>query len=126
MRLYLACSSYAKVMHWSLILCTIFVITPVPSIKLCTISSYCLFHSCAQDLTLLTVRGELDYSSGICHLMPCRHLPEWREEDEYEWTLLHWGSSDLNHTINQTITQNKAIKKNKTILLVSVSGYNTG
>ena len=36
-------------------------------------------------------------SSGMCHLMPRRHLPEWREEDELAF--VHCGSSNLNHPI---------------------------
>ena len=36
-------------------------------------------------------------SSSMCHLMPQRHLPEWREEDEQAF--VHCGSSGLNHAI---------------------------
>ena len=36
-------------------------------------------------------------SSGMCHFIPRRHLPEWREEDERAFA--HCGSSGLNHTI---------------------------
>ena len=36
-------------------------------------------------------------SSGMCHLMPRRHLPEWREEDERAF--VHCGSSAVNHAI---------------------------
>ena len=36
-------------------------------------------------------------SSGMCHLMPRRHLPECREEDERAF--VHCGSSGLNHML---------------------------
>ena len=36
-------------------------------------------------------------SSGMCHSMPHRHLPEWREEEERAF--VHRGSSGLNHAI---------------------------
>ena len=36
-------------------------------------------------------------SSGMCHLMTQRHLPEWREEDER--TFVHCGSSGVRHAI---------------------------
>ena len=36
-------------------------------------------------------------SSGMCHLMPGWHLPEWREEDE--WAFVHCGISGLNDAI---------------------------
>ena len=36
-------------------------------------------------------------SSGMCHLMPWLHLPEWREEDERAF--VHCRSSGLNHAI---------------------------
>ena len=31
-------------------------------------------------------------SCGMCHLMPWRHLPEWREEED-ERAFVHCGSS---------------------------------
>ena len=36
-------------------------------------------------------------SSGVCHLMPQRHPPEWRVEDK--WAFVPCGSSGLNHAI---------------------------
>ena len=41
-------------------------------------------------------------SSGICHLMPRWHLPEWREEDERAF--VHCGSSGLNHAITSKLS----------------------
>ena len=41
----------------------------------------------------------------MCHLMPQRHLPEWREEDE--WAFVHsaiWISNkDLDNTMPATV-----------------------
>ena len=39
----------------------------------------------------------LRIASGMCHLMPQRHLPEWREEDKRAF--VHCGSLGLNHAI---------------------------
>ena len=36
-------------------------------------------------------------NSRMCHLMPLRHLPGWREEEER--TFVHRGSSSLNRAI---------------------------
>ena len=52
-----------------------------------------------MDLTVRVTQGNYatQDSSGMCHLMPQWHLPEWREEDE--WAFVHCGSSGLNHAI---------------------------
>ena len=40
----------------------------------------------------------------MCHLMPQRHLLEWREEDK--WAFVHCGSSGLNHAItSESVTE---------------------
>ena len=40
-------------------------------------------------------------SNGMCHLMPQRHLPEWREEDERAF--VHRGSWISNQKLDSTI-----------------------
>ena len=62
-----------------------------------------LYPFCQRGLaTLLVVTGAqgnyaTQESSGMCHLMPWWHLPEWREEDKRAF--VHCGSSGLNHAI---------------------------
>ena len=41
-----------------------------------------LFHFSACKAWHYTGKYATQESSGMCHLMPWRHLPEWREEDE--------------------------------------------
>ena len=40
-------------------------------------------------------------NSGMCHLMPQHHLPEWREDDERAF--VHRGSWISNKGLNNTI-----------------------
>ena len=40
-------------------------------------------------------------SNGICHLMPHRHLPEWREGDG--WAFVHRGSWIPNKALDNTM-----------------------
>ena len=61
----------------------------------------CKFKVC---ICVMDTQGNYatQYSSGMCHLMPQRHLPEWREEEEEEGIcskFVHCGSSALNHAI---------------------------
>ena len=44
----------------------------------------------------------------MCHLMPRRHLPEWREEDERAF--VHCGSSGLSHAITSNRVCHKAFQ----------------
>ena len=40
-------------------------------------------------------------SSGVCHLMPQRHLQEWRKEEE--WAFAHRGSRIQNNGLENTL-----------------------
>ena len=47
-------------------------------------------------------------NSGMCHLMPQRHLPEWRKEDERAF--VHCGGSNLNHATTSNRVCLKAVQ----------------
>ena len=50
-------------------------------------------------------------SSGMCHLMPHQHLPEWWEEEE--WAFVHCGSGIPNKGIDNSMSTalNEVTKK---------------
>ena len=66
------------------------------------------WSSCECMLQLSQGNYATQNNSGMCHVMPRQHLPEWREEDEQAF--VHCGSSGQNHAITSNQICHKAFQ----------------
>ena len=69
-----------------------------------------MFTFCKLVAQMLSTQGNYATpdSSGMCHLMPRRHMPGWGEEDER--VFVHCGSSGLKDAMTSYIVYHQAFQ----------------